>query len=333
MSVKNLFKKFSATGVLVVGDLMVDQFIWGNVKRISPEAPVPVVEVTEEILKLGGSANVAHNILSLGGQVYVTGAIGNDEMGKILIHRMREKGIFTDGIIVEQERPTSVKTRVVAHNQQVVRFDREKKSDIGKSTLSLIIEYIQGCLPKIKAIIISDYCKGVITKKLIKKIREITPSDVFLAVDPKIGHFDYYHGVSFMTPNINEASFGSGITIEDEKSLMRAGTVLLDKYDCNAILITRGDEGMSLFEKNGKIIHIPTYAKKVYDVTGAGDTVIAAFTLHFSALSDYKEAAIFANHAAGIVVGEVGTAVVTPNKIQQSMKRNKNATVKKNILN
>jgi D-beta-D-heptose 7-phosphate kinase/D-beta-D-heptose 1-phosphate adenosyltransferase len=330
---KNLSNIFSKTGVLVVGDLMVDQFIWGNVKRISPEAPVPVVEVAEENLQLGGSANVAHNISSLGGKVYVAGTIGRDEMGKVLIHKMREKGMFTDGIIVEQDRPTSVKTRIIAHNQQVVRFDRENKSDISKSTLLLMLEYIRSCLPKIQAIIISDYCKGVVTKKLIKKLLEIAPSDIFIAVDPKIGHFDYYHGVSLITPNLNEASFGSGINIEDEKSLVKAGKMLQEKYHFKTILITRGHEGMSLFEKTGKITHIPTYAQNVYDVTGAGDTVIAAFTLHYSAVSKYKEAAIFANHAAGIVVGEVGTAVVTIDKIRQSMKRNKNAAIKKNPVN
>ena len=330
---KNLFKKFSNTGILIIGDLMVDQFIWGNVKRISPEAPVPVVEVTEENLKLGGSANVAHNILSLGGKVYVTGVIGKDDMGKVLIHKLRALGINTDGIIVEQDRPTSVKTRIIAHNQQVVRFDKEKKSDISKSTLSLILEYIRNCLPKISAIIISDYCKGVITKKLIKRLREISDSNIFIAVDPKIGHFDYYTGVSLITPNLNEASFSSGVNIVDEKTLVKAGEILLKKLQCDAILITRGHEGMSLFEKNRKVIYIPTFAKEVYDVTGAGDTVIAAFTLYYASTAKFKEAAIFANHAAGIVVGEVGTAVVTPEEIMDRIDRDKNEIIKKNIIN
>ncbi|MBI4699173.1 MAG: D-glycero-beta-D-manno-heptose-7-phosphate kinase [Nitrospirae bacterium] len=320
---KDLFSKISKTGILVIGDLMVDQYIWGKVKRISPEAPVPVVEVSSENLLLGGAANVANNILSLGGRVFMAGTVGRDDMGNILIHNLREKGVNTDGIIVEQNRPTIVKTRIVAHNQQVVRFDREIKSDISRSTQSLILEYVKSCLPQIKAIIISDYCKGMITRSLIKKILGITSSKVFIAVDPKIGHFEYYKGVSLLTPNLDEASFGSGVNIVDRKTLIRAGEILLNKLQCEAVLITRGDEGMSLFERNGRITHIPTFAKEVYDVTGAGDTVIASFTLCRSAGAKLKDAAIFANHAAGIVVGEVGTAVVTPEEMMANMSAGK----------
>ncbi len=316
---KNLFKKFNNTGVLVIGDLIVDHYIWGKVKRISPEAPVPVVEVSKESLLPGGATNVAHNILSLGGKVFITGIVGRDERGKTLIHKFREKGVNTEGIIVEDDRPTTVKTRVIAHNQQVVRFDREDKSDISSSTLSLILEYVKRCLPEIKAIILSDYCKGVITKTLIKKLLKLTDSKIFIAVDPKTGHFDYYKGVSLITPNINEASFGSGIDIINEETLVAAGKALLNKLQCKAALITRGDEGMTLMEKNGKITHIPTFAREVYDVTGAGDTVIATFTLCRSAGMKLKEAAIFANHAAGVVVGEIGTAVVTPQNIITSI--------------
>ncbi len=317
---KKLFKKFSNTGILVIGDLMVDQYIWGRVKRISPEAPVPVVEVTDENLLLGGAANVAHNVLSLGGKVFITGAIGIDDLGKILINNLREKGFNTDGIIIDGERPTTVKTRVIAHSQQVVRFDREVKSDISQSTFSLILDYVRTCLPEVKGIIISDYCKGLITKKLIKKLLELAGSKVFTAADPKIGHFDYYQGVSLITPNINEASFGSGIDIVDGKTLIAAGKVLLKKLRCKAVIITRGDEGMTLFEKSGKISHIPTCAREVYDVSGAGDTVIAALTLTHSAGEKLKDAAIIANHAAGVVIGKVGTAVATQQEILRSIK-------------
>lgn len=321
---KNLFKKFLNTHILVIGDLMVDRYILGKVKRISPEAPVPVIEVSEENLLLGGAANVANNILSLGGKVFITGTIGRDEMGRVLIHNLREKGINTEGIVVEEDRPTTVKTRVIAHNQQVVRFDREIKSDISPKTSSLILEYVKSRLPEIKAIILSDYCKGVITQDLIKKLLKLTGSNVFIAVDPKVGHFDYYRGVSFMTPNINEASFGSGIEIIDERTLIKAGKLLLKKLTCEAVLITRGEEGMTLFEReNGQVTHIPTFARKVYDVTGAGDTVISTFTLCYSAGAEMKDAAVFANHAAGVVVGELGTAVVTQRDIIKSIKFNK----------
>lgn len=320
---ENLLKKFPETGVLVIGDLMVDQYIEGTVERISPEAPVPVVEVSKEYLLLGGAANVANNISSLGGKVFVTGIIGEDEMGRILIRKLREKGIYTDGIIVEKNRHTIVKTRIYAHDQQVVRFDKEIKSDISKSALSQILKCVRDCLPKIGAIILSDYSKGVITKNLIKKLLELTRSRVFVAVDPKIGHFDYYKGVSLITPNINETSFGSGVNIIDKKTLIKAGKILLNKLQPKAVLITRGDKGMALFEKSGGVTHIPTFAKEVYDVTGAGDTVIAAFTLCYSAGAKLKEAAIFANHAAGIVVGKHGTAVVTPKDITASIRMNK----------
>lgn len=317
---KDLFKKFNKTGILVIGDLMVDQYIWGKVRRISPEAPVPVVEVTQENLLLGGAANVAHNLQSLGGNVFIAGTIGRDETGKILTNKLTEKGFKTDGIIIDGERPTTVKTRVIAHSQQVVRFDREVKSDIGRSTTSLLLEYVESCLPHIKGIIISDYCKGLITKSLIKKILGITKSKVFIATDPKIGHFHYYKGLSLLTPNLNEASFGSGIEIKDEKTLIDAGKTLIKKLNCGSLIITRGEEGMSIFEKNNRLTHIPTCAREVYDVSGAGDTVIATLTLCHAAGLSLSEAAVVANHAAGIVVGKMGTAVTTQEEILKSMK-------------
>ncbi len=319
----DLIKKFHKTGILVIGDLMVDHYVMGRVNRISPEAPVPVVEVLNENLLLGGAANVANNIASLGGRVFVSGIVGRDEMGRVLIHKLREKEMDTEGIVVEGDRPTIVKTRIIAHNQQVVRFDKEVKSDISQSATSLILEYVRKCLPEIKAIILSDYCKGVITRNLIEELLKITGSKVFVAVDPKVGHFDYYKGVSFITPNVNEASAGSGIEIKDEASLIKAGETLLKNLQCKAVLITRGDEGMSFFEPDGKVTHIPTFARQVYDVTGAGDTVVSVFTLCHAAGAEMKDAAIYANHAAGVVVGELGTAVVTPEDIIRSINLNK----------
>ncbi len=317
---KDFFKKFSNTGVLVIGDLMVDQYIWGKVKRISPEAPVPVVEVTKEDLLLGGAANVAHNIQSLGGKVFIAGTIGSDDTGKLLTNKLTEKGFNTDGIIIDSERPTTVKTRVIAHSQQVVRFDREVKSDISRSTSSLLLEYVESCLPQIKGIIISDYCKGLITRSLINKIIKATKSKVFIAADPKIGHFSYYKNLGLLTPNLNEASFGSGIDIKDEKTLIDAGRELIKKLNCKSLIITRGDEGMTIFESNNRITHIPTCAREVYDVSGAGDTVISTLTLCHSAGLSLKEAAVIANHAAGIVVGKMGTAVTNQKEILKSMK-------------
>jgi D-beta-D-heptose 7-phosphate kinase/D-beta-D-heptose 1-phosphate adenosyltransferase len=326
---KELFKKFGKTGILVIGDLMIDQYIWGRVKRISPEAPVPVVEVTEENLLLGGAANVAHNVLSLGGRVFIAGTIGEDANGKILIDKLRENGFNTDGVVKDGKRPTTIKTRVLAHSQQVVRFDREEKTEIQQSTLSKLLEYVRFCLPKIKGIIISDYCKGLITKKLVKTLLKLAGKKIFIAVDPKIGHFDYYRGVDLITPNTNEASFAAGIDISDDKTLISAGNLLIKKLQCGSVTITRGDEGMTLFEKTGRITHIPTCAQEVYDVSGAGDTVIATLTLCKAAGAPLSDAAIVANHAAGVVVGKIGTATVTQQDILKSMKMCKPKNLRK----
>jgi rfaE bifunctional protein kinase chain/domain len=321
---KNILKRLPPTGILIIGDVMVDQYVWGNVERISPEAPVPVVEVSKENLILGGAANVARNVLSLGGRAFITGVIGYDEMGSVLKNIMHAAGMRTDGIFEEQGRPTTIKTRIYAHDQQVVRFDKEDKSDISRITRSRILEYVKSCLPEIKAIIISDYCKGVITKGFVKKLIEINGSKAFIAVDPKIGHFDCYKGVSLMTPNVHEASFGSGIKIMDNATLKKAGKTLLRKLQLKSVLITRGDKGMTLFEKKGKITDIQTLAQEVYDVTGAGDTVIAVFTLFHSVGLPVIKAAELANHAAGVVVGKRGNAVVTPEEILKSIRRNRN---------
>ena len=305
----------------MIGDVIVDHYIWGRVKRISPEAPVPVVDVSEENLLMGGAANVAHNIASLGGKVYIAGVTGSDEMGSALDRKMREMGIITDGIIIDSKRPTIVKTRVIAHNQQVVRFDREVKAEISRREQTSILKYVEELLPEIKAIIISDYCKGTVTRSLIKKILHIAGSRVFVAVDPKTGHFNYYRDVNLITPNIDEASSGSGIDITDEKTLVTAGKALLKKLRCKAVLVTRGSRGMTLLERSGTVTHIPTFARDVYDVTGAGDTVIASFALYHSAGAGLKDAAIFANHAAGVVVGKIGTAVASQNEVLENMKR------------
>ncbi len=318
---RNLFQKFKSTGILVIGDVIVDHYILGEVNRISPEAPVPVVEVSGEKLLMGGAANVANNIASLGGKVFISGVIGRDEMGNMLTQKMREKGINTDGIIIDSGRPTIVKTRVIAHNQQVVRFDREDKSRISRKIQSSLLKQVKDRLHEIKAVIISDYCKGIITKSFIKNILQIVGPGIFVAVDPKTGHFDYYKGVSLITPNIDEASSGSGIHINDETTLVLAGRALLKKLRCQAVLITRGGKGMTLFEGEGKVTHIPTFARDVYDVTGAGDTVIATFALYHSAGAKLKDAANFANHAAGVVVGKIGTAVATRQEVLKNMKR------------
>ena len=318
MKISSLLRLFKGIRILVIGDIILDRYIWGKVSRISPEAPVPIVEVTNDSFLLGGAANVANNIVALGGRASVTGVIGNDRAGEVVKDLLRERNI--ELAIFEDSRPTTVKTRVIAHNQQVVRFDKEDKSTLSGKVLRRMIDYIKGSLREFDAVILSDYKKGVISKALIGEVLKVSkPAKKFLAVDPKVGHFHLYKGVSIITPNLSEAAHGSGIEIRDEDSLVRAGRVLLKKLCCEAVLITRGEEGMTLFANN-KITHIPTVARHVYDVTGAGDTVIATFTLSRAAGATLEESAMIANHAAGIVVGEVGTAAVTPDKLRQSLK-------------
>lgn len=321
MKIYSILKLFRDKRILVIGDIILDRYIWGKVNRISPEAPVPIVEVTDDSFLLGGAANVANNIVSLGGSATVAGVIGKDRAGEVVTELLRERKI--ELALFEDSRPTTIKTRVIAHNQQVVRFDKEDKTTISGKVLSGILGYLRTSLRNFDAVILSDYKKGIISRSLVSELLKITrPSKKFVAVDPKVGHFHLYRGVSIITPNLSEASHGSGIEIVDENSLIRAGKMLLKKLSCKAVLITRGEEGMSLFADDG-ITHIPTVARHVYDVTGAGDTVIATFTLAHAAGATLEESALIANHAAGIVVGEVGTAAVTPDRLRQSLKLGK----------
>jgi len=322
MDYTRILKEFGKKKIFIIGDLILDRYIWGKVNRISPEAPVPVVEVTNEDYLLGGASNVAHNIVALGGHATVAGVTGHDRAGEVLVNLLKEKGITCKGIF-GCSKPTTVKTRVIAHNQQVVRFDREDKEKIEGKVLKLLLEYMYRMIPNHDAVIISDYKKGVVSSELVREVVKISrPARIFVSVDPKVGHFHCYRNVSLITPNLMEASNASGVEIKDEKSLMSAGKTLLRKIPCDAVLITRGEQGMSLFEKN-KVAHIPTVARNVYDVTGAGDTVIAAFTLAHAAGANLKEAAVIANHVAGIVVGKVGTAVATPEELRKSFVLNR----------
>lgn len=304
--------RFAKTRILVVGDIVLDHYIWGKVTRISPEAPVPVVNVTRENHLLGGATNVVQNIHALGGRVGICGVIGRDEAGAQVLDLLKAREISVSGLIIEQDRPTTIKTRVIAHSQQVVRFDRETKEHISRETHNRIYEEVKKQIAEgLGGIVISDYCKGVVTGKLVRDIvRLARKHGIIVSVDPKVSHFAMYRGVTILTPNANEASIGSKIEIEDEASLLKAGALLLRQLNCAAVLITRGEQGMSLFEHNRKPTHIPTMAREVYDVTGAGDTVIGALTLAMASGASAVDAARIANYAAGIVVGVVGTATV-----------------------
>jgi rfaE bifunctional protein kinase chain/domain len=313
--------RFSSTRTLVVGDVMLDQYIWGDVSRISPEAPVPVVNVTKENVLLGAATNVVNNIHALGGKVDICGVIGHDEAGRQLARMLRSQSIHTDGLIVESGRPTTIKTRVIAHSQQVVRFDRETKVGIDRETHRRIFEYVKRQAEDgLDAIVLSDYSKGVVTKDLVRDIVKLAKrKGVIVSVDPKVNHFGIYRGVTIITPNAKEASIGSRIEIQDDESLLRAGALLLNRLKCNAVLVTRGEHGMSLFERGGRVTHIPTVAREVFDVTGAGDTVISTLTLAMAASANMVDAARLSNYAAGIVVGVVGTATVRPDELKQKI--------------
>jgi len=315
-----LIKNFSRAKVLVVGDVMVDHFIWGKVWRISPEAPVPVVEVARESLLLGGSANVMHNILSAGGQVYAAGVIGSDDMGRWFLDECRRKKVGTEGIVIEDGRPTTVKTRIVAHSQQMVRFDREKVDPIRADSVRRITDYVRSAVRDFHAIVISDYNKGVVSETLLEGIRKARVGrKTTVCVDPKRDDFSLYRGFDVITPNHHEAARAVGLArIESgKKEPLEIGAKILERYGFKAVLVTRGEEGMDLFER-GSATHISAVAKEVYDVTGAGDTVIGLFALAVAAGANFKEAAYIANQAAGIVVGKVGTASVSQDELVQA---------------
>ena len=310
--------RFPLTKVLVIGDIIMDEYIWGDVHRISPEAPVPVVVVSRETKMLGGAANVVHNIHALGGKPVLCGVIGDDPTGRGIVYEVERLGLSTDGIITEPARPTSIKTRVVAHNQQVVRFDRESLKDIRPESARRLLEFIEKQIQSLNAIIVADYGKGVISSDMMKGLRErVQGSGTILAVDPKTGNFEYYREMDVITPNHYEAGAFCQMEIVDEDTLIHVGKQMLAKLDCRSVLITQGKDGMTLFERNGEVSHIPTVAREVYDVTGAGDTVIGTLCLGLASGMDLKSAAIISNYAAGIVVSEVGTSTVKAEELKK----------------
>ncbi|MCJ7493584.1 MAG: D-glycero-beta-D-manno-heptose-7-phosphate kinase [Deltaproteobacteria bacterium] len=313
--------KFPDTRIMVIGDLMVDEYIWGNVSRVSPEAPVPVVSVTSESLRLGGAGNVVNNIHTLGGKVLLAGIVGNDEMGRKVIHDLHKMGLETKGVIVEPERVTTVKTRIIAQHQQVVRYDREITRPIHPENIQQILSLLEGGINELDAVLVSDYGKGVICEPLMERVRSLTQrAGKILAVDPKVKNFPLFREVTIITPNHYEAAEATGRWIMSEEDLMTVGRTLLQRLQVQSVLITRGEKGMTLFQHNGEVIHIPTMAKEVYDVTGAGDTVISVLTLAMASGATAKEAAILSNIAAGIVVGEIGTATIKASELEDAVR-------------
>jgi D-beta-D-heptose 7-phosphate kinase/D-beta-D-heptose 1-phosphate adenosyltransferase len=314
--VESFFNRAKDVRVLVVGDLMLDQYLWGKAERISPEAPVQVVEVMREDVRLGGAGNVINNLVALGCGVAVCSVIGGDENGVILQHAFTGKGVDVSGVFEDPMRATSKKTRVVAANQQIVRIDRETKDGISAAFEERIIEFVEARGRDFQVILISDYAKGVLTPKVLAGILDVARRQgVPVAVDPKGNDYTRYRGATILTPNRKEAEVAAGVAISDDASLQAAAQILLTEVDLAALLITRSEKGMSLFRRGGDVVHIPTVAREVYDVTGAGDTVLAVLGLALACGRDFADAALLANVAAGIAVGKVGTSTVAPAEI------------------
>ncbi len=319
-ALRAIIARFAGRRILVLGDLMLDRYLWGRVDRISPEAPVPVVEVERETFTLGGAGNVAANLQALGAEPVLVGVVGEDDDGGRLMETLRQRGVPIGGVVRDPSRPTTVKTRIIAHAQQVVRADRESRADLEGGALAELSDRLEAEITRCEGIIVSDYGKGVITGRSLERALGLARArKLAVSVDPKESHIDAYRSVSILTPNQHEAGYMQGRRILDDAGLKEVGWGLQKRLDAEAVLVTRGPEGMSLFEKSGRYTHLPTAAREVYDVTGAGDTVVSVVALALSAGADYPNASYLSNHAAGVVIREVGTAVCTPAQLEASL--------------
>ncbi|HYD49804.1 MAG TPA: D-glycero-beta-D-manno-heptose-7-phosphate kinase [Terriglobales bacterium] len=318
MGLETLIRRLARARVLVVGDLMVDQFVWGKVDRVSPEAPVLVLHVDRESFHPGGAGNVAYNACALGAAVTVCGVIGNDSSGRRLRQQLRGANVATGGVIASTASITSRKTRVIAHHQQVVRFDREQRQHTA-ATIARLCRWLVRHAGEFDVVLVSDYGKGVVTPETLAAIAAAGGAPV--VVDPKKANFAHYRDILLATPNAQEAAEAAGVEIVDDASLRAAGGALLQRWRAQAILITRGEHGMALIRAGGAVRHLPTVSRQVFDVTGAGDTVAAVCALAIAVGAKLEEAAELANHAAGIVVGKLGTATVTPAELRRSLRQ------------
>lgn len=314
-----ILSAFPGKRLAVVGDGMVDRFLWGRVDRISPEAPVPVVRLEREELKLGGAANVAHNIRALGAEVALISVAGEDDLASRLEQMLRDRGIDTSGLLRLADRPTTVKTRIVAGSQQIVRTDVESTQPLSPADAERLRDRL-AALGRLDAIVLSDYGKGVLAEpSLAAFVGFARAAGIPVTVDPKNGDFRQYRGATSLTPNQKEAGLACAREIADEVSLAWVGRELLQRTEAEAVLITRGEHGMALFEANGAEHHLSTRATEVFDVTGAGDTVIAAYTTALAAGAAFRDAAELANHAAGLAVRELGTVAITAGQLAAAL--------------
>ena len=320
-----LVRRFGRVRALVVGDLMLDQFIWGTVRRISPEAPVPVVQVADEDVRPGGAGNVVSNIAALGGRAAVCGIVGRDAAGERLVTALRARRADTRGVVVSRVSPTTQKTRIIAHHQQVVRLDRESGAGPDGAGARHVRDFVLRHRARYDVLVVSDYGKGAIGPDLLGALAEASGRAPFTWVlDPKRVNFAHYRRASLVKPNREEAAAASGVEIRDAGTLREAGSRLLERWEAGAVLISRGEEGMALFKPgaHGVIVEeFPTVAREVFDVTGAGDTVLATCALALGAGGTLEEATVLANHAAGVVVGKIGTATVGADELARDVRR------------
>jgi D-glycero-beta-D-manno-heptose-7-phosphate kinase len=312
-----IFDNFKNQRIAVIGDMMLDRYMWGSVQRISPEAPVPVVEVTSETTKLGGAANVANNILSLGAQAIPIGVVGDDDYGAQLRRLFANAGLKPEGILTDPSRPTTIKTRIIAHDQHVVRADVESKCDLSANAIGSLLKILEQILPDVHGVILEDYNKGVLGPELIQQIVRLSNQHgCYVAVDPKFKNFFTYREVDLFKPNTKETEQALGLKIESLEDLVAAAQQLFTRLQCKSILMTRGEKGMAIFPSElDQPLLVPTRAKKIHDVSGAGDTVISTLVVSKLAGASLLEAATLANFAAGIVCGEVGVVPIDRDRL------------------
>lgn len=316
---EELMDSFEGCRIMVLGDVILDEYVWGNVERVSAEAPIPVLEVKNEECRLGGAANVALNIRSLGGEVCFCGVLGADEEGEKVRSLLGWNGIISSGLVTDPGRRTTLKTRIGSGNQQIVRLDREQRHEISSLVRDKILQHLREQLPQCKALIVEDYNKGLLTLELIREAISISRAlNVPVAVDPKQRNFFEYVGVDIFKPNFTELKMNLGMELEDPLEFQIASQRLRERLQAKYMIVTRGAKGMDIFQPSGEVEHLPTAAREVFDVSGAGDTVISALTLAYACGADIRAAAEIANHAAGVVCAKRGTACATPAEIRAS---------------
>jgi D-beta-D-heptose 7-phosphate kinase/D-beta-D-heptose 1-phosphate adenosyltransferase len=317
----DLLSQMGTCNIVVLGDVMLDEFVWGDVTRVSPEAPVPVVDIRRESAHLGGAANVLANLLALGAKASVIGVVGDDSAAERIRSAVRDQSPqqTEDELVVDKSRPTTIKTRIIAQNQMVVRTDRELRTPVNGETEQRIIGAVKAALETAQALVVSDYDKGVITPRILAEVLPAAYGRMPVLIDPKIRNFDAYRPATLVTPNHHEALRVAGLEEDSDDTLRSAAQMIRARLGCDAVLITRGNRGMMLVEGDGDPVNVETAAREVFDVTGAGDTVIAALGAALAAGASMIEAAVLANHAAGIVVGKLGTATASAKEVLDSI--------------